>query len=201
MNVTDRDLKTIRFINGHGAATTLQVANYWEVTLTTAARRIRMSVKDGLYEKKSIKGVSYSPLICTAAACKLANDDLAPPLNITKPTLYHDLKVLDVGQALAKKFGGSFEPARRINHHRSTQEKSEHLPDGFLHLPGRRSPVAVELELSAKSQARLKKIFEYYAGKLEIEKVLYLTYDSSVAKLLKRVAHSVQVTHIQIEIL
>jgi hypothetical protein len=193
MRVTDRDLKTFKWLNGYGVATNLQVSKFWEVTFTTAARRIRILLEDGLIEKKSIDGVSYNPLICTAAACKLANDDLPPLQGIRGSTLHHDLKVVDVGRALTKKFGGTFEPARRIHHRRSPKEKSAHLPDGFLHLPGRRPPVVVELELSAKSQARLKKIFEYYTARLDIEKVLYLTDDPSVGRLLKRVAQAVAV--------
>lgn len=190
MDMTERDLETFRWLNGYGAATSLQVANKWGVSFTTAARRIRLQLAAGLIEKKSIAGVSYNPLVCTAAGCKSANDELPPLQGVRSGTIYHDLKVVDWAGALTKKFGGSFEPARRIQHRRLAHEQFEHCPDGFLHLPGR-NPIAFELELSAKSPARLKKIFEYYARQMDIEKVLYLTANDGVFRLLKRIAHDV----------
>jgi hypothetical protein len=191
MQVTDRDKALLRWLNGFGAAITTQVAQYMGVDPSIAARRLRVLIEAGLLEKRVIQGVSYRVLICTAAGCRESNDDLPPLQGIRRGVIYHDLKVIDVARRLIKKFGGNFEPARRILHRREAIKKADHCPDGLFYLPIGKT-VAVELELSAKSPRRLRQIFAYYATALDIDRVLYLTTDPAVARLLKRIAQEMQ---------
>jgi hypothetical protein len=56
-----------------------------------------------------------------------------------------------------------------------------------LQLDGQK-PIAIELELSVKSRARLNSIIEEYGGNLSVEEVWYYTDQSDVARALESAA-------------
>ena len=182
MKVTNRLKNRLKFINGFGCVLTEQIAKEDGVGYRYAAKQVEAMEEAGFVERKKLKISQWNPLVCTRIGCKVAGDDLRPLSGIRVGTLEHDLRVVDIGRSLKTRFGGTFEPARRVGLRREDWGL-EHLPDGILHRPGH-DPVFVELELSLKSPARLKKIIEGYGVNLLVKEVWYLVEDrASVAPL------------------
>jgi hypothetical protein len=178
----------LRWANGFGAVTIDQIAKHWHVTFPVAARRGRLLIKEGLLRRERLPMTTVRPVVLTAKGCKATEDKLAPLSGIRTGELFHDLKLVDVARVLVARFSGKFEAPRRIRSRLGADKSpSRHLPDGILYRANT-EPVAIELELTAKSVPRLTTIINEYAANLTYGEVWYLTNDEAVARLVKRLA-------------
>lgn len=183
-----RDQKLIVRVNGHGFARINDVAGWMGVDYFTAARRIGKWTKAGLVRKCYPPFTTIVAIVPTAAGCEMAGDDLAPIRGIRTGTFIHDCKLIEVERQLLTRYGGEFEPTRRIQARlASSGRPNQHLPDGILRRPGR-EPVAIELELSVKAPRRLNEIMRAHAADMDVEAVWYLTDNLAVARAVKRAA-------------
>jgi hypothetical protein len=182
MKVVERDVRLIRWLNGWGAATVQQIAAWMPAKFSTAARRVAILVEEGFLKRAEISFVRASPILPSMQGCRIANDDLAPLSRIRLSTYLHDRQIIDVSRSAQGRFGGEIEPARRIRHRLGG---ASHVPDAILHREGE-APVAIELELSAKTPARLKSIIDGYRANLDFKEVWYITDSAEVVRALKR---------------
>lgn len=186
MRITEKVKKTIRYVNGFGCVVVEQVAKANDVGYRNGARHVQAMCGAGLLKRAKLSISTLSPIICTPLGCKIAGDSLRPLRGIRVGELQHDLRLVDVARGLVRELGGEFEPARRV-HQRLAELGLDHTPDGILHRPNM-PPTLVELELSLKSPARLKKIITGYGTNLLIESVLYLVEDPAIGRAVKEAA-------------
>jgi hypothetical protein len=104
-------------------------------------------------------------------------DDLVP---INPSCLYHDLLLTDA----LRKLKGSIDGLRVINTKvlKVTSKYGIQQPDAILFLPNSNKKIALELELTAKSEVRYRDIITNYQTSLEFEKVIYVTLSSAIHK-------------------
>ena len=114
----------------------------------------------------------------------------ALPLGYIKlGTFRHDYKLIDLALMLEKETGGIFTPDRRIRHNEGLSGVGQlgHIPDGYLHI-GDDKPIAIELELSVKSRARINHIIRDYGGNLGVKEVWYYTDNLDVVRAIAKAA-------------
>lgn len=184
MRNTKRVVELLIWINGVGWVVVAQVAKRLSVSFTTAARLVRRLIKANLLRRVTFPGITISPLVVTPLGCKISGDALAPPSGIRVGELRHDAKLVDVARELEARFGGVFEPARRLRQAMASDDK-RHLADGVLHLPDG-SDVIIELELSEKARRRLARIIAEHAANLSAAQVWYVTDSAAVARAVRR---------------
>jgi hypothetical protein len=179
----ERDSRFIKFVNGHGAVEIGHVAQRFAFDESTARRRFRKLIEADLLARIDLAVFNVKPIVATQLGCTLANDDLAPLVGIRIATWEHDRSLVKLAPILEQKFRGRFEPSRRIRHR---LPHLKHLPDGYIWTPGKGRPVAVELELTAKSPLRVAKIIGGYRADLSVRGVLYVAGSPSICRLIER---------------
>lgn len=184
MHTTERDLKLVRWANGHGYVSISQIAEFLGVDFRTAARRVRILCRSGLLIRLPFPMSAFSVVAPTRTGCDLASDDLAPVSGVRVPTSRHDLALVDLARSLESSFSMTYESERRLRHRGVTI--AGHSPDGLLH-PKSGLPVGVELELSAKSPRRLEAIFDRYAACADVDEAWYIVTDPAMRVFIKRV--------------
>ncbi|QMV00850.1 MarR family transcriptional regulator [Devosia sp. D6-9] len=182
MKVTERDVGLIRRINAHGFMSVDQIASFWRVDFSTAARRVRKLIEAGLLHRMTMPFLDARPLVATPTGCNLAGDHIPHVAGIRTGTFRHDALLPDLGLSLERKFSAAFETERQI---KMRIGKAPHLPDGILHMPGGRK-VAIELELTQKARRRLARIMDFHAANLEIDAVWYVVLDEAMRAFLQR---------------
>lgn len=102
--------------------------------------------------------------------------DLPPLQNIPKDNYIHQLTVMNVYFQIKNQFPGAvWLSERRIKREKNDYcvgNRVKHLADGIVILPDAKE-VAVEVELTMKSQKRLKEIIQGYALHQHINEVWY----------------------------
>lgn len=184
MQVTDRDIALLLWINGFGFVTVLQVAKWMGVDFSTAARRVRLLREAGLIWQIKSQILNGHPIVLAPLGVAVAGDGLPPLKGIRAGEYRHDGLLVDVARGLTAKFPGStFEPARRIRHANGVAEM-KHLPDGYLHHDGSR--FIVELELTVKSPRRLAAIMAEHTADIGAKEVWYVSSSAVVARAITR---------------
>lgn len=176
--LTERDLVILRWINRHGFAEAAGVSKNFKINQKTVYVRLKQLVDTGLLKHERIlfgrPGVYY----LTKAGVDMSGSELNAISKIVLSTMEHDLKLVDLSIFLEKERGGKWTTARDIMLHKlaGAKNKIERLKllktrtaDGLL--VTEEQTFAVELELTMKSQQRLKKIIEDYAR--DIQKGVY----------------------------
>ena len=196
MRLTDRDRDLLRWCNSHGCVEVEHIRERWEVSFSAAARRVRDLVAADLLKRIPVSTAGKIPLVVTKTGCALIGDELPGLTGIRLATYRHDSLLVELAKSLERKTGGHFETERRLHHRMdAVRKKISHLPDGLLHRPGK-DPLAVELELSQKSPARLKKIISDYRADMSIGGVAYFCIDDAVTRHVLRCAGSA--SHIKV---
>ena len=97
---------------------------------------------------------------------------------INLSSLYHDLLLTDVLRAFKKRLPSYLIVSSKTNS--CEWNKKERIPDAVLFNPKEKIKLALELELTAKSEARYRDIVLSYRTSPEFEKVLYVVKDESI---------------------
>lgn len=163
MQLTERDLEMIRWINGHRMATVEQVVQAFDMGKKAAYRRLRAMVEAGYVEHQRIFRDKPGVYFPTSQGIAVSGDDLPAITRITLGTYEHDLQLVDLSIRLVEQTGGQWHPERRIRREKGFLGVGipGHVPDGLLRLPSG-STVAIELELSVKGNRRIKDILMNY---------------------------------------
>jgi len=105
------------------------------------------------------------------------------PLALNTSALSHDLLLTEVVGALKQRF-----PDKTIirGEFFSGSDGTKRIPDAVILDPSQKANVAIELELTAKSNERYRDIVLQYRLSRDFEKVLYITQDSGIQEKIKR---------------
>jgi len=187
-----RDEKILRWINGYGFANADQLMRYMDVQKSSCYARLKKLIEGGYLEHEYVLHGASGIYKCTKKGTIAASDHIPPAGDIRLGTFKHDLSLVDLGLKLEAETGGSFIPQRQIRHDEGLSGVGQlgHVADGYLNLEGEDKPIAIELELSVKSRARLNSIIEGYGGNLAVKEVWYYTNNASVKSALQKAAHS-----------
>lgn len=187
MVVTERDLKTLPWVNSWNGVTVDQIGVRWNVDFSTAARRVRKLIDAGLLCRHYVNGLNIQPIAATRLGCSLARDELEPLSGVRLATWHHDSTVVDLAPRIVKRFGeGILNSDRRIRQRRRLDGiKAGHVPDLEL-IPRQGRPIAFEVELSMKAPARLQSIIDAYASANDYGAVYYLVPDARLARFVRR---------------
>ncbi len=175
VQVVDRDLDLLRWINGFGFVTSVQVSRWMGVHEKVAVRRLRKLEQVGLVERERVFVRGGSIVTVSKEGIALAGDELGPMKKLRLGSFEHDRSLVDLSLDLvAKNAGSRFIPERRIRHERGLKGVGQegHISDGFLMLSNG-DRIAVELELTRKQRWRLKKIIDGFRRDLRIKSVWY----------------------------
>lgn len=187
MRLTARDRRLFQWINGHGFVTARQAATWMGAGYRVGARRLSRLVAAGYLQHKRFDHAGPRVHWLTRQGWEASGDPLNAPTTINRVTYFHDTMLVDLSQALVAETGGAFTPERRLRADLLAKGRrtKNHLPDGLLHLDGQK-PIAIELECSAKTADRLRKIVTDYVVDTKLQAVWYFATSSDVRRLIER---------------
>ena len=103
---------------------------------------------------------------------KMTEDINQNPVSLNLSCLYHDLLLTDVSRILK----GSWKVTK------PSKENQNRIPDAVLVDPRTNKKMALELEMTAKSEMRYREIILSYRTSAEFDSVLYVVKDISIQK-------------------
>jgi hypothetical protein len=181
--IDQEGMEQLTVLNGHGCMTIMQWARLRNSGYSTAARRARRLINEGLLRRLQLPLLAVSPLVLTQKGCALIGDKLAPVTHLQVAEFEHDSTVVDMAFDLVSRFGGTWITERRWH---QVHPDASHTPDGILRLPD--GDIAIEVELTAKSSKRLSDILAEHAANFAFRQVWYVTDSDAVATLVRRLA-------------
>lgn len=189
IRLTDRDLKLIRWLNGHGFATVAQIGRWMGAHYQTAQRRVRLLEKHDFLQSAWVLHGEPRAIWPSNFGWRFSGDEMPPMRQMSAGGYRHDRMVVDISQCiLAQRPDARFTSARRLRrkHWREKpDDRLSHVSDGVFEFSnGHR--LAIELELTAKNKTALEKIIWDHAADLDIDQVWYFVMDRSVRRLVER---------------
>lgn len=185
----ERDKAILQWVNGFGFASVEQIREFMQVGDTAAYVRVKKLVDSGYLKRERILHGHARIHTLTKKAILASGDALAPLSIVNLGTFRHDFQLIDLSLMLERQTGGRFTPDRRIRHDEGLSGVGQpgHIPDGHLHI-GEDKPIAIELELSVKSRARIQSIIHAYGGNLAVREVWYYTDQPDVSRAILKAA-------------
>ena len=183
MILQKRDSDILRWINGFGFASAEQVQAFMKVGKTACYVRLKKLVDGGYLTRERILHGQARIHKVTKKGVLASGDAVLPLKYVNLGTFRHDFKLIDLAIILERETGGSFQPDRRIRHDEGLSGVGQlgHIADGLLTI-GQDKPIAIELELTVKSRARLNSIIHEYGGNLAVKEVWYYTDNKEVVR-------------------
>lgn len=189
MKFQERDAEVLKWVNGFGFATADQIRRFMKVGNTAAYVRIKKLVEGGYLARERILHGQARIHKVTRKGVLASGDAVLPLKYVNLGTFRHDFKLVDLALTLEAETGGTFIPDRRIRHDEGLSGVGQlgHIADGYLHI-GEDKPIAIELELSVKSRARIQSIIHDYGGNLSVKEVWYYTDQMNVVRAIEKAA-------------
>ncbi len=186
----ERDARILQWVNGYGFASADQIKKFMGIGNTAAYVRLKKLVEGGYLARERILHGQARIHKVTKKGVLASSDGVLPLGYVNLGTFRHDFMLVDLGLMLERETGGTFIPDRRIRHNEGLSGVGQlgHIPDGYLHM-GQDKPIAVELELSVKSKARIQNIVHEYGGNLGVKEVWYFTDNKEVERAIQKTAH------------
>ena len=182
--VTARDTEMLAWIGRNRLATGDQVARRFGLQRTKAYARLRGLKAAGLVRHESpVRGAGV--FLATRAGLALADVELAPA-TVSLAMLEHDLAVVDVSILLESRMGATVLTDRELRRDAAVADRSG-VPDLVL-LPDDRRRLAVEVELSRKSRARVSEKLRWYTQSRDYTAVVYFVRDDRDAARINELA-------------
>lgn len=163
MRLTERDLRILKWLNGHRMATVDQMTKAFGMSKRMGYRRLSEMEKAGYLQHQRLfleKPGVYFPTSSGVAVC---GDDMPAISKLNLGTYEHDLQLVDLSLQLVDKTDGEWVSERRLRREKGLDGVGVpgHVPDGLLRLSDG-SIVAVELERTLKGNRRLGDILKGY---------------------------------------
>jgi hypothetical protein len=205
--VTDADRAVLEFLAEHRFARTNQVAALLGVASGTAGRRLSRLRADGYVESDGIYFRQPNHHLISRRGLAVLHSRLPPP-KLDQAAYRHDVGLAWVWLAARAGAFGSLQAIHSEREMRSEDGRAAdgeerfalqaagfgrsggrltHYPDLLLETAGGHR-VAVELELTGKSRARLEGIMRRYVAEPRIDAVLYIVDDARVAREVRNAA-------------
>ena len=187
MRITERDKKVLRAINRFGYADARFVSSYFNWHKKLTYRRLNKLTQHNFLHFDWIFQGKAGVYRVTRSGAELSQDHLPPVRRINLATYDHQLRVLSLSLRLLDEHGGEFVSERDLRHQLgiNTNNSKVHVPDGVLILNEQR--VAIEVELSVKSQQRIEKILHHYRKDFSYQSVWYYCGTQEVQNKIDRI--------------
>ncbi len=188
IKITERDLHILRVINRFGFVDARFVSLYFNWHKKLAYRRLNKLLKNNFLEYEWIFQGLPGVYRVTRGGAELSQDHLQPIRKINLATYEHQIQVMNLSLQLLNEYGGEFVSERDLRHHLGINMNNSkvHVPDGALILGDER--IAIEVELSVKSQRRLEKIFRQYRKDFSYQAVWYFCGSQEVKNKLDKLS-------------
>jgi hypothetical protein len=197
VRVTERDLKILRALFDATVMSfeQLRLECFANLARVTAYNRVNELVVAGLIETLRVGNIVYqqNPRVIgniyrtSRSGTKLLQSRFGveqiargDPFPWNTGQLAHDLILNDVGRLIhSAETGWRFKNGK---HFASSLTDERRMPDALLQMPGSRECVAVELELTVKSEKRYREILLGYKLSPRTSRVLYVSSDPGVLR-------------------
>lgn len=173
VQITERDIELLRGINRLGFVDIDYVSKWFRWQPKLAYRRCRKLIQKNYLQHECIFHCEPGVYRVTQQGVLISQDHLPPLRKINVATYRHHLKVAKLALRLLEQYGGEFITERDLRHQLGINglNDKQHVSDGILILNDQR--IAIEVELTVKSEARLKKIIQQYRKDFTIQAVWY----------------------------
>ncbi len=173
MQITERDIEIIRFINNFGFCEIKQIEKQFGIKKSRGYQIMKRLVDANLVVHERVFHGVHGIFYVTHRGSEFS--DLPPIKNIPKDNYRHQLAIIDTFFKLKAQYPeAEWVSERRIKRDKYMDGlgKRRHIPDGLLIFPDSKE-VAIEVELTLKSKRRLLEIFRNYMACLEIKEIWY----------------------------
>lgn len=205
--VTQRDLRMLAWIGRHQAVMARQVARRFELAPQTIYKRLGVLGEYGLVAyQRGLAGAAGVWLITAEGQKAVGIAGVRPP-SLGLGSWVHDLGLVDLSldyeardvEVVTEREARMEEAAvanGRFSIIRAGQEKQpgdlgRHFPDLWIFASGNGSQVAVELELTGKSTARLRALLAGYRKAGHVTGVIYVCGDDRIRRRVELVGQQV----------
>lgn len=174
MQLTERDVNLLTWINGFGFVTVPQIARRWQTGVPFVYRRLKkLRDADFVIHERLLYGEHGHYRVSTKGV-KHCDHSLPALRKVRLATYKHDLAVVDLAQDLQDQHQSEFITERMVRQQlgQGNRGRTGHLPDGIL-AHNDDHHIAIELELSNKGRARRNKILSHYVRDLSYKEVWY----------------------------
>ena len=197
MQFTKRDAQIIDFAARHKFVTAQQIADYTDMNLKTAYRRLKklVAAKYLYHERYFLQepGIYYP----SRKGLDVAGCSIGPLRSVPLSVYHHDLQLVDLALMFYRQ-GYQVKTERElkaeVNKGIGQVGKQDRLPDLVIMKAG--ETVAIELEIAKKSPDRHKKIINYYARQRHYSQVWFFCRLESIKKRLEDLSDKVD--HIKV---
>lgn len=197
MKLTDRDSSILLEIQNYGLLPTRTIArrHFGGVALTTVLRRLRLLEKAQYIKRiQGLKNGGHAWCLTKEAAEDLNGNPAKT--NFPPFAIEHDIALMDLRMRLEEcGISRAWRPEHLIRSKMARALTMDGLndavvPDGLIgvEIGGLQRAVAVEVELTAKSQARYRDILEKYSDKPNLWGIWYVVGRPTIGKQLMRAA-------------
>ena len=186
--LTQRDLAIMKWLNSFGFATTIQIANKFKMHPTSAYARLKKLAVNNYFIFGRLFHAKPGMYRATKFATDLTGDLLPPIKKINLAEVHHDLQVIDVSLKLQQQFQAEFITERELRHQKGIAGVGVrgHICDGVLKFGGKN--IALEIERTTKSKARLEKIFKEYRRSFDYQEIWYFCENQAIYRSLEKYA-------------
>jgi hypothetical protein len=177
MQLTERDVRILHFINDFGFCEMPQLERMFGLTKRRSYQIIQRLIAAGLVKHERVFHGRHG--IYRLSKKGADHTDLPALSRISLAHYNHSLAVLDVYLHLHKSHPeAEWLSERHLIHEKYFDGvgKHGHLPDGILLLPGdgkKEQKIAVEVELRLKGKMRIEKILKWYSSQFDFAEVWY----------------------------
>lgn len=173
IQITERDLKLLREINRFGYTDIHYISEHFKWHQKLAYRRLLKLTQHGFLQHQQLLYGFPGVYWCTKLGTEISNDTLSTIRKINLNTFSHQLKALHLSLSLTKEHKGKFTTEREIRQSLgfAAIKSNLHIPDGMLEINNKK--IAIEVELTVKSQRRLEKILRHYQRDFSYDQVWY----------------------------
>lgn len=188
MRLTERDLQILAFINQFGFCEMPHLDRQFQFNKPRNYQIIKRLIKGGLLQHQFVFHKKHGIYWLSKEGAKLTN---LPPLKKLPLAIYqHEVMLIDVYTKLMNQHP----EARWVSERELRYEKFikgvgqfGHVADGKLIFPDNKV-VAIELELTSKSNKRIERILKQYSRDTDIQEIWYFCADKVIPLLSKLAA-------------
>lgn len=174
MQITERDIEILKFINAFGFCEMPHISNKFALRKPWNYKVVRRLIKAGFLIHERV--FHNRPGIFRLSREGAALTGLPPLKKLSLGIYEHQITVIDVSLKLLQQYPGAHWKSERWLKYDEYSEgrfnRQCHFADGILILPDNKR-VAIEVELTMKSKDRLNKILRDYWLQNEVEEVWY----------------------------